>query len=84
MYIRKKVMPLIDTTTDLISSLGFPIACAVAVAYVFYSFLKSYQNEKAKQGKSKKIPYMMNRELSWLKFNERVLHTTPSNSFFKA
>ena len=32
------------------------------------------KNEKAKQGKSKKIPYMMNRELSWLKFNERVLN----------
>ena len=42
-------MPLIDTATNLISSLGFPIACAVAVAYVFYSFLKTYQNENAKR-----------------------------------
>ena len=42
-------MPLIDTATNLISSLGFPIACAVAVAYVFYSFLKTYQTENAKR-----------------------------------
>ena len=42
-------MPLIDTATNLISSLGFPIACAMAVAYVFYSFLKTYQNENAKR-----------------------------------
>ena len=40
---------MIDTATNLISSLGFPIACAVAVAYVFYSFLKTYQNENAKR-----------------------------------
>ena len=40
---------MIDTATNLISSLGFPIACAIAVAYVFYSFLKTYQNENAKR-----------------------------------
>ena len=40
---------MIVTATNLISSLGFPIACAVAVAYVFYSFLKTYQNENAKR-----------------------------------
>ena len=40
---------MIETTTNLISSLGFPIACAIAVAYVFYSFLKTYQNENAKR-----------------------------------
>ena len=40
---------MIDTATNLISSLGFPIACAMAVAYVFYSFLKTYQNENAKR-----------------------------------
>ena len=27
-----------------------------------------------KEGKTTKLPYMMNRELSWLKFNERVLN----------
>ena len=42
-------MPLIDTATNLISSLGFPIACAMAVAYVFYSFLRTYQTENAKR-----------------------------------
>ena len=40
---------MIETTTSIISSLGFPIACAIAVAYVFYSFLKTYQNENAKR-----------------------------------
>ena len=40
---------MIDTATNLISSLGFPIACAIAVAYVFYSFLKTYQTENAKR-----------------------------------
>ena len=40
---------MIESATNLISSLGFPIACAVAVAYVFYSFLKTYQNENAKR-----------------------------------
>ena len=40
---------MIDTATNLISSLGFPIACAIAVAYVFYSFLKTYQAENAKR-----------------------------------
>ena len=40
---------MIETTTNLISSLGFPIACAIAVAYVFYSFLKTYQTENAKR-----------------------------------
>lgn len=29
---------------------------------------------KESEKKAKKIPYMMNRELSWLKFNERVLN----------
>ena len=42
-------MPLTETATNLISSLGFPIACAIVVAYVFYSFLKTYQNENAKR-----------------------------------
>ena len=40
---------MIESATNLISSLGFPIACAIAVAYVFYSFLKTYQNENAKR-----------------------------------
>ena len=40
---------MIDTATNLISSLGFPIACAIAVAYVFYSFLRTYQTENAKR-----------------------------------
>ena len=40
---------MIESATNLISSLGFPIACAMAVAYVFYSFLKTYQNENAKR-----------------------------------
>ena len=31
------------------------------------------KHEKTKHEKKQKIPYMMNRELSWLKFNERVL-----------
>ena len=44
-------MPLIDTATNLISSLGFPIATATVVAAVFYSFLKSYltANEKREE-----------------------------------
>ena len=29
---------------------------------------------KESEKKIKKSPYMMNRELSWLKFNERVLN----------
>ena len=32
------------------------------------------KKEHKKSDKTKKIPYMMNRELSWLKFNERVLN----------
>ena len=40
---------MIDTATNIISSLGFPIACAVAVAYVFYSFLRTYQTENTKR-----------------------------------
>lgn len=32
------------------------------------------KKEHKKSDKAKKIPYMMNRELSWLKFNERVLN----------
>ena len=40
---------MIESATNLISSLGFPIACAIAVAYVFYSFLKTYQIENAKR-----------------------------------
>ena len=40
---------MIESATNLISSLGFPIACAIAVAYVFYSFLKTYQTENAKR-----------------------------------
>lgn len=40
---------MIDTATNLISSLGFPISCAIAVAYVFYSFLKTYQTENSKR-----------------------------------
>ena len=40
---------MIETTTNLISSLCFPIACAIAVAYVFYSFLKTYQIENSKR-----------------------------------
>ena len=40
---------MIDNATNLISSLGFPITCAIAVAYVFYTFLKTYQNENAKR-----------------------------------
>lgn len=32
------------------------------------------KNEKKNDKKKTKLPYMMNRELSWLKFNERVLN----------
>ena len=32
------------------------------------------KNEKKNDKKKAKLPYMMNRELSWLKFNERVLN----------
>lgn len=44
-------MPLIDTATNLISSLGFPIATSTVIAAVFYSFLKSYltANEKREE-----------------------------------
>ena len=44
-------MPLIENATNLISSLGFPIATATVVAAVFYSFLKSYltSNEKREE-----------------------------------
>lgn len=32
------------------------------------------KKEEKKTEKTNNIPYMMNRELSWLKFNERVLN----------
>ena len=40
---------MIETTTNLISSLGFPIASATVIAAVFYSFLKSYLTANAKR-----------------------------------
>ena len=42
---------MIENATNLISSLGFPIATATVVAAVFYSFLKSYfsVNEKREE-----------------------------------
>ena len=42
-------MPLIETTTNRISSLGFPIASATVIAAVFYSFLKSYLTANSKR-----------------------------------
>lgn len=38
---------MIENAVNIISSLGFPIACAIAVASLFYSFLKTYQTENA-------------------------------------
>ena len=35
---------------------------------------KSEKKAEKKKENTTKIPYMMNRELSWLKFNERVLN----------
>ena len=40
---------MIETTTNLISSLGFPIASATVIAAVFYSFLKSYLTANSKR-----------------------------------
>lgn len=40
---------MIETTTNLISSLGFPIASATVIAAVFIQFLKTYQTENAKR-----------------------------------
>ena len=42
-------MPLIESTTNLVSSLGFPIASATVIAAVFYSFLKSYLAANSKR-----------------------------------
>lgn len=36
--------------------------------------MKKTDKKTEKAAKTTNIPYMMNRELSWLKFNERVLN----------